>query len=380
VRHLKVQASHSDYMHTEFEAGAPGTVFRNKGNDLRVEARHARFGAFEGVVGLQAEDTRFSADGLEAFAPHSRSRSVALFAFEELAASFGKLTFGARTERVSVTSTGNPLVPRFTTGTRSFSPSSLAAGLLWNIAPAWQLTSNLSSTRRAPRDYELFADGPHLATHAWEIGNPALREERSRHLDLGLQWKHANDSFKLNAFRTRFANFISLQGTGLAREVDEEAIPEFAYRPVRATFQGAETSGKFRLHEGGSTVDLEVRGDLVRAKNAETGEPLPRIAPWRGGATLMWAQGSWGARVGFDHFAAQRRVPVGEIASAAYTLWSAALTLRTDLGPANVLWYARLDNATDRLAYSATSILTQTAPGKAPLPGRSVKVGLQAAF
>ena len=41
---------------------------------------------------------------------------------------------------------------------------------------------------------------------------------------------------------------------------------------------------------------------------------------------------------------------------------------------------AAVDNLTDVLAYSATSILTQTAPGKAPLPGRSIKLGLQASF
>jgi len=34
----------------------------------------------------------------------------------------------------------------------------------------------------------------------------------------------------------------------------------------------------------------------------------------------------------------------------------------------------------DVLAYSASSILTQTVPGKAPLPGRSMKVGLKVSF
>jgi iron complex outermembrane receptor protein len=43
-------------------------------------------------------------------------------------------------------------------------------------------------------------------------------------------------------------------------------------------------------------------------------------------------------------------------------------------------WFARLDNLTDQLAYSATSILTSTAFGKSPLPGRSFKLGVQASF
>jgi iron complex outermembrane receptor protein len=49
-------------------------------------------------------------------------------------------------------------------------------------------------------------------------------------------------------------------------------------------------------------------------------------------------------------------------------------------GQATALWYARADNLGDVLAYPVTSILTQTAPGKAPLPGRSLKVGVQLAF
>jgi iron complex outermembrane receptor protein len=39
-----------------------------------------------------------------------------------------------------------------------------------------------------------------------------------------------------------------------------------------------------------------------------------------------------------------------------------------------------VDNITDTLAYSATSVLTTTAFPKAPLPGRSLKVGLQVNF
>jgi iron complex outermembrane receptor protein len=73
-------------------------------------------------------------------------------------------------------------------------------------------------------------------------------------------------------------------------------------------------------------------------------------------------------------------VPLGERVTDAYTLWKAALTWRMKAGAASLLWYARLDNAGNKLAYSATSILTQTAPGKSPLAGRSVKLGLQATF
>jgi iron complex outermembrane receptor protein len=78
---------------------------------------------------------------------------------------------------------------------------------------------------------------------------------------------------------------------------------------------------------------------------------------------------------------AQNRVPdVGQRATEAYTLWNAALTYKTKQSGADLLWYARVDNITDTLAYSATSVLTTTAFPKAPLPGRSLKVGLQVNF
>jgi iron complex outermembrane receptor protein len=73
-------------------------------------------------------------------------------------------------------------------------------------------------------------------------------------------------------------------------------------------------------------------------------------------------------------------MPAGQLASDAYTLVNASLTYQQKAGSTNVLWYARADNLGDALAYPVTSILTQSAPGKAPLPGRSLKLGVQLAF
>jgi hypothetical protein len=43
--------------------------------------------------------------------------------------------------------------------------------------------------------------------------------------------------------------------------------------------------------------------------------------------------------------------------------------------------FAKLDNLTHQLAYSSTSVLTQTMGSNAPpLAGRSLKLGLQASF
>ena len=402
LQSIKGQFSRSDYTHTEFAAGVPGTVFKNAGNDLRLEARHAKLGLLEGVIGIQAENTRFSADGDEAFAPYSHTRQSAVFAYEELPASWGKFSFGARKESVQVESFGNPLVARFAPARRSFGPGSYALGALWNLASAWQLTSNLSYSERAPKDYELFADGPHVATHTYEVGNANFSKEQSTNLDIGAKWKSGANSFNVGAFVNHFKNYIALEASGLSRDAQgngagigvtddgtghsvesggtSEILPEFAYTQVRARFTGLEASGNVRLIESAQTLDLELRGDLVRATNLTTGQYLPRSAPARVGATLVWGQGPWGARLGFTHATAQDKVPAGDRATGSYTMFNAALTYQQKAGPAKLLWYARLDNLGNALAYSASSVLTQTVPGKAPLPGRSFKLGLQASF
>jgi iron complex outermembrane receptor protein len=376
---VKAQFSRTDYQHTEFDAEVPGTVFKSQGHELRLQARQARLhsavGALDGVLGLQAEQGEFSADGSEAYAPYSRTRSGAVYAHEELGLAWGKLSAGARVEQVQVESLGHPTIASFTPATRSFTPMSQALGALWNVAPQWQLSGNLSWNERAPKDYELFANGEHVATNAFEIGNPDLDKERSSNLDLGLGWKQGAHRAQLQLFQHQFSNYLALEPANLAA-----VPPEYRYTQVQARFTGAEASGTIRLLEQGGTLDLGLRADMVRAENTSTGQPLPRIAPKRVGATLQWAQGAWGARLGVDQIAAQDRVPDGQLATEAYTLWNAAATYRSRAGGTQLLWYARLDNIGDTLAYSASSILTQTAPGRVPLPGRSLRAGLQLTF
>jgi iron complex outermembrane recepter protein len=393
LQSVKGQYSRTDYQHTEFEGANAGTVFKNKGNDLRLEARHTKLGPLEGVIGLQTETNNFSAAGEEAFAPYSQTKQSALFIYEEASFSWGKLSLGGRVESVKVQSFGNPDLARFVPYSRSFKPASFALGGLLNLNPQWQLTGNFASTQRAPKDYELFADGPHIATAAYEVGNAAMEREKSTNIDVGLKWKSGAHTLQVNAFASRFKNYILLNTTGNSRGQDGELnpedldgdgvaavsgakiLPEYAYSQVPARFRGLEASGNLRLLDSAHKVDLQWRADSVRAINSTTGSSLPRIAPVRLGATVVWGQGPVSVRTGFDHYAKPR-----DNTALAYMLWNAAVTYAMKAQNANLLWYARLDNASNKLAYSATSVLTQSAPGKSPLPGRGLKVGLQATF
>ena len=386
VRSLELKLGQGDYRHQEFHAGTPETRFANRSSDLRLQLRHEPLGPLEGVLGLQIDAADFSARGEEAFAPTSRTRSQAVFVHEEWPTPWGQWNLGARAEQVKVRSLGLEGEDRFVPAERQFSPRSAATSALWRLAPQWHLRAGWAYTERAPRDYELFALGPHLATVAYEVGNAALQVERSRSTDLGLEWASGPNRLSASVYQSRFTDYIALLHTGRWLDVQGEfasapgALAEQVYRGVPARFEGFELSGLRRLALSRATLDVQWRADAVRATDLASGQPLPRIAPLRWGSTLVYTRGPWTARGGFDHAAAQSRVPPQALPTGSYTLWHAGLSWRQRLEQSTLNWFARVDNLGNALAYSATSVLTSTAPGRAPLPGRSLKLGVQWLF
>ena len=76
----------------------------------------------------------------------------------------------------------------------------------------------------------------------------------------------------------------------------------------------------------------------------------------------------------------QTTFAMGEAVAHLHTLWHAGLSYRQRVDVGSVHWFARLENAGNALAYSASSVLTSTVPGRVPLPGRSLKLGAQWQF
>jgi iron complex outermembrane receptor protein len=213
--------------------------------------------------------------------------------------------------------------------------------------------------------------------------------ERAHQWDAGLAWRAGEDRFSINGFVNQYDSHIALYNTGVASTQDAELMT-YQYRSVRARFQGVEAQGSKRIKAGSAAWVLGARADLVRATNLDTQTPLPRIAPFRLGVTLDRHSGPWMAGWGLDHAMAQDAVPAGDRATPSSTLLNARLTYRQQWRDQQWLWYARATNLTDALVYSPTSVLTTTAKYteastgqtlyKAPLPGRSLKLGVQISF
>jgi iron complex outermembrane receptor protein len=385
LRVVRATFNHTRYQHQEVEgSGEIGTTFKTSGDELRLEAEHAPLGPVHGVVGLQLEDFDFSALGEEAFVPTTRTRRQALFALEELSWVGGTASAGVRLERARVHSDGDadPATPdpQFgPAGERRFDLRSVSLGNVYPLTPQWSLTGSLSVSERAPTSFELYANGLHAATGVYERGDTTLPTERGTNLDVAVQWRSGSDHLRLGAFSTRFSRFVSLEATGNDVTVDGEDFAEYAYRSVRARLHGVEVEGKHRLWEGqGWRFDTTGKLDLTRGTNADTGEALPRIAPLRVNAALDASHGLWGARIELEHAQRQDRVPATDAATDGYTLANLSLTRRFEWSGADALWFVKVTNVGDTLAYSASTI--QTVRDLSPMPGRALKTGIRVAF
>lgn len=382
------QAGDTDYRHVEMEGDEVGTTFDSRGRDLRVQGRHGPVAGLEGVFGLQYESLDFSALGEEAFVPGTRTRNLGLFLLESLRLGSLELSGGLRHERVRVASDGDAAdaeEPRFGAAqSRRFSPTSLSLGAHWAVAPGWRVQGSLGRTERAPAYYELYADGLHIATAAYERGDPTLAVERSLHLEGGLSWQQGPHAITVQAFTTRFSNYIALEATGADVTVDDEEtggtaeVPEYAFRGVRARLTGFEIEARTGGRLAGWDWGLNAGLDQVRGTQRDSGEPLPRLAPWRARVGLQAGQGDWRLGLDLHHAARQDRVPATDTATPGHTRVDLWARWRQRIAGTELLWTLQARNLGDELAYSATTI--GTLRGLVPLPGRSLAGSVQVAF
>jgi iron complex outermembrane receptor protein len=367
IENVKLSFGHTDYQHTEFEGDEVGTIFLSSGDQLRLEATHSRFGAWRGAFGVQAGDKEFQAIGEEAFVPTTKSRNLGVFLVEQGEWDRFKLELGARSDRQSSDPENGDK--------RSFSLLSLSAGGRWEFDEHWHLSLNLDRAQRAPAEEELFANGPHVATETFEIGDQFLSKETSNQFEIGLHYHSERFEAEVSAYQNKFDNFIFLADTGL---IDSETeLPIRVWTQTDAKFRGIEGEAIFHLAESAAgKFDLRLYGDRVRATRSD-GSSLPRIPAARVGAELNWKRDAWRGGLGVVHTAMQDNVDVFETETDGYTLVNANLnyTFRdTERGS----WEAFLqgNNLTNQEARLATSVVKDFVP----LPGRNISVGLRVNF
>jgi iron complex outermembrane receptor protein len=368
LRAARFQLGVADYKHTEFEGDAVGTRFANNAHEGRLELLHEKVGDVEGALGWQFARSDFAAAGDEAFMPPAVTRNHAVFVYEELVRGDWTAQFGARVERQKIVPTAASGLP-----TSEHTGETFTAGLIWRVSGGGSLALSASANERAPNAQELYADGPHAGTGAYELGDATLGIERSQGLDLAYRHRRGALTGEIGVFLNTFDGYIYEVATG----AEEEGLPVFAFVQRDARLYGAEAELVFHLHETKEGVaDFRVFADSVRATNTSDDTPLPRTTPVRLGIGFDWQRGPWSAFTEWRHVQKQARVASQETKTPAYDLVGMGAAWRFDAGRTHGEFFVRGSNLLDQTARVHASFLKDLAP----LPGRNFTTGVRLNF
>jgi iron complex outermembrane receptor protein len=379
----------SDYTHTEFEGdGAPGTRFDSEGWEGRLEAHH-RVGRLEGALGLQHSDVDFAATGDEAFITPTSTRDSGIFAVERWDSGRWGVEAGARLERREIDNEDG--------GARDFDTVSGSFGAFVRPAEGWFIAATVARVERAPTAIELFADGPHLATANFEIGDANLDRETAFSIEFSTHYNRGRFSAEFNLFNIDFADYIALVERGDVWWSDEtsgtsgfapdetdpgipagaDILPVFVFTQQDANFVGGETSLRLRLLQAGPfAVTGDVAYDLVRASFENGGHP-PRIPPETLTLGLTAESDHWTGRIEAVDTAAQDRLAPFETPTDGYTFLNAALSYRP-YGENDDRLVLRLDGR--NLADEEGRVHASFLKDELPLPGRSLRFVVTTSF
>lgn len=380
----RAKFGHADYQHRELDEGAVGTTLANLGTDFRLELLQSEVLGWSGALGFQTAQAELSVVGDEAFLPTHTTASGALFLFEELVRDRVTWQVGARVEHREIeadpfTSPGGKIYAARSDNRTTFSGS---FGAIYTLDPTYKLAWSLAYTERAPTGQELYADGPHIGTAAYEIGDPGFDDELSLGYELSLRKVTGFVTGSLTGYVNAFDGYLYEQGTGvLVDAANNAAAPEVELLRTRfvqrdALFYGAEAEAVWHLHATtGHTLDLTTALDATLAAEHD-GPDLPRIPPLKARLALDWRHQAWHAGADLVAIADQSHTAPGETETGGYTLLGTGAGYR--LSTAHVVYdfFVRAENLTNADARVHTSFLKDIAP----LPGRAFTAGVRATF
>jgi iron complex outermembrane receptor protein len=242
----------------------------------------------------------------------------------------------------------------------------------------------------------LFADGPHLATANYEIGDATLNKEIALSTEISLRYSTDALSLEFNLFRVGFDDYVALvergdvwwldeatDSSGFAPDesdpsipTDAEILPVFAFTQQDATFSGGEISASARLFEAaGFTFRGTAALDLVHAEFDSGGHP-PRIPPRTTTFGIEAANARVSGRIEVADVAEQTRVAAFETPTEGYTFVNANLAFRPFEDRDRLTLRLDARNLTDEEGRVHASFLKE----ELPLPGRSVRLTLATEF
>jgi iron complex outermembrane receptor protein len=368
---VRFRGGYADYRHNEIEeSGEVGTTFLNKGLEGRLEFVQSTRNGWGGGFGAQYFQRKFDVIGEEKFLPRNKTQQLGLFTVQTFDLGSVRAEAGARYEHTIVRAEqdldlGTPRLKR------SFDAFSASAGASYALGSGVRVGLNASHAQRAPSAEELFANGPHAGTQAFEAGNPDLRLEKSTGLEGTLRATGNGYSFGASVYHSWFKNYIYQQLTGATLA----ELPVFQNRQNDARYYGFELEGSMRLASvAGFDLVADTVLDYVRATIDSEG-PAPRIPPFRVLGGVEAQSEDVQARIEVERVSKQDRLADFETRTSGYTMVNASVSFKPFKDNASSILLSA-NNIFDVDARRHASFLKDFAP----LAGRDLRVTARVAF
>lgn len=369
---IRFRGGYADYSHNELEEdGAVGTNFSNDGWEGRLELVQRERNGWQGAFGAQFLLRNLNIVGEEKFLPKSETQQYGLFTVQSFDLGGFRAEAGGRIERSILKANedadlGTPQIRR------TFTAVSGSLGGSVEVASGWRIGLNGSYTQRAPSAEELFSNGPHAGTQAFEVGDPTFSKEKSVGLEGTLRGSGDGWNVSASLYYSWFKNFIFEVPTGAI----EDDLPVFQFFQDDARHYGAEIEASVRLAQiGGFALNLDGVGDFTRAK-IKGGGPLPRIPALRLLGGLEAQSDTVNGRVEVEWVDDQNRVTAFETPTKGYTMVNSSISIKP-LGAESALdLVLSANNIFDVNARRHASFLKDYAP----LAGRDVRITARISF
>ena len=369
---VRAAYGHAEYTHTEFEGpGEAGTIFNSDGQEGRIDLVQRARNGWNAAYGFQGLTRTFEAIGDEAFVPTVDIEEQGLYTVQRYDRDRWGIEGGLRFDRRTLSATPFGAATELE---RRFDNVSASAAVFLRPAPGLFLGLSLAHNARAPSEVELFADGVHIATAAYETGDVTLRSEKVDTLEGTVHYDRGPLTADLHLYGSKYDGFIDERPTGATFDAEGELFPVFQFVQTDATFRGFEIEAAYALWErGDSKLSLEGAADYVRAQT-DLG-PAARIPPYSLTGRLAWTSTRYDLSGEVRRVGQQDRVADLELPTDDYTLVNLSAAWRP-LADRNVTVFAEARNLTDQEAREHVSFLKDIAP----LPGRNLRVGVAYRF
>lgn len=396
---LHLHAGYAEYSHRELFDGRgkdsdksfEDTRFDQNSFEARMDWYHEPTDWLQGVAGVHVQQIDLEEASFLTAPPSQASRffreletdNVGFFLLETISLAEFRSQVGLRYETQEIT---NDIGGIDDDREESFSGSFNVTWFRENVLglDSLSITPAVSYVERLPTAVERFGFWPNPAIQRFIIGGdlgfngePPLDNEESLGGELGFEARNGPVTGRLNLYYYDYENFVFLQDiSGFIGNAAQFVQKE-------ATFYGfeAEVSTWIQL-DGGATVTFTGMADHVRGKNDTDDLDLPRIPPWRVGGRVQIEKDVWVVGMDVRHAFEQDKVQeqtgaaLPEFETDAYTEVNLDASYTFALKDATLDAFFMLNNLFDEERRLHTSFLKDVAP----LPGRSLSIGMRYSF